>query len=251
MRFGFVGACLALTLAVAALQPASAQQAEPVLHHVAEVHVKPGMAAQFEAGHLARNERLRAAGVSFPLNASVSESLVYRFFTPVGDYAGLARRASEMAGVAPAAPGSPSAGEAIDHVETYLRWIEPDLGYLPESPRLADGEWGVVQRIRLYVQQGMVSGVADALREMAELYGAHGSGERRIITRRALGSDSPVMEVFLFGTDLADLYAHAEENEAQLGDALFEIRDRVASMCRRIEVENFTMRPDLSYQPPS
>jgi hypothetical protein len=251
MRFGIVAACLALVFAVGAPSLAAAQQAESVLHHVAEVHVKPGLAAQFEAAHLARNERLRTAGVSFATNASVSESLVYRFFTPVGDYAGLGRRASEMAGLAPAGPGGPSASEAIDHVETYLRWIEPDLGYLPASPRIEDGGWGVVQRVRLYVQQGMMGGVADALRELAALYQANGSAERRIVTRRALGSDSPVMEVFLFGTDLADLYTHSAQTEAQLGDALQEIRTRIGSMCRRIEIENFTVRPDLNYQPPS
>jgi hypothetical protein len=251
MRSGIVVSCLALAFALGAPQSAAAQQGEPILHYVAEVHVKPGLAAQFEAAHIARNERMESAGVSFAINSSVSESLVYRFFTPVGDYAGLGTRASQMAGLAPAAPGGPSANEAIDHVESYLRWIVPDLGYLPENPRIENAGQGMVQRVSLYVQQGMMGEVADALREMATLYEANGSAERRTVTRRALGSDSPVMEVFLFGTDTADLYTHAAQTEALLGDALQEIRARIGSMCRRIEVENFTVRPDLNYQPPS
>ena len=250
MRSGITIAFLALAFALGAPQSTIAQQAEPVLQYVAEVHVKPGLAAQFEAAHHARNERLRRAGVTFAFTSSVSESGVYRFFTPVGDYEGLARRQSEMAGVGAPAPGA-SANDAIDHVDSYLRWMAPALGYVPENPRLENGEWGVVRRVRLYVKQGMMGEVADALREMAALYQSSGSAEQRIVTRLALSSDSPVMEVFLFGRDAPDLYTHMARNDAQLGDADDELRARIGSMCRRIESENFTMRPDLNYQPPN
>lgn len=141
-------------------QGADGQQ-ESRLQHVTEVHVKPGQVPLFEAAHAGRNERMAAAGVSFVARGTVSEALVYRFVTPVGDYEGLARREAEMRGMPSRAPGAPNGNDAIDHVDTYLRWTRPDLGYAPDNPRLAGADRQAVQRVRVYVQQGKVDAVVE------------------------------------------------------------------------------------------
>ena len=248
MRSGIVVASLAMVFVAGSAQVATAQQDEPQLQHVAEVHVKPGMQAQFEAGHVARNGRMTDARVTFLNRATTSESLVYRFTTPVGDWAGLGQRASEMAGMAPAAPGGP---EAIDHVDTYLRWTRPDLTYIPANPRLEGSEWQFLQRVRLYVRQGKIGELTDLISDAVALYTEHDSPARFNVSQRALGADGPIIEIFFFGSDGADLYTEAAETQGQMGAALDDIRTRAGLLCRRIEITNHDIRRDLAYQPPS
>ena len=244
---------VAVLLAVAsvALAPwaSEAQNAEPTLQHVAEVHIKPGMLQVFEAAHAVRNDRLAQAGVSFPLRSAVTQGLVYRFVTPVGDWAGLGRRAEEMSGMPPAPAGSPNGGTAIDHVDSYLRWTRPDLNYVPETRRLETADWQAMQLVRIYVQQDKMGEVVDALRDARAMYARHAVPEQYNVFTRGIGADGPVVEIQFWGSSLTDLFATSEKLEAELGSEMNEIRARVASASRRIEVEQLTIRRDLNYAP--
>ncbi len=244
MRSGISAICLSMVLVAGC----SAPEVEGDLEHVVEVHVTPGMAAEFEAVANDRNARRAAANVTFLTRASRSESFVYRFVTPVGDWAGVEERATQMAGLGPASPGL-AGSDAIDHIDSYVRLRQPDLDYTPADPRLAGDEWGMVRRVRLYVHQGMMDEMADAIRGAVALYTERGIREPFITTRQAMGPDGPIMDVFFPGADLADYYAHAAETDATLGDAGEELRTRVRSLSRRIEVSHWTIRRDLSYQP--
>ncbi len=229
-------------------QGADGQQ-ESRLRHVTEVHVKPGQVPLFEAAHAGRNERMAAAGVSFVARGTVSEALVYRFVTPVGDYEGLARREAEMRGMPSRAPGAPNGNDAIDHVDTYLRWTRPDLGYAPDNPRLAGADRQAVQRVRVYVQQGKMDEVVAVLREVRELYGRHGIAEGYAVSIQGMGPDAPILEIQLSGSSLADIYEAGARIEGLLGSEMNEFRDRLGAASRRIEIDNFRIRRDLFYQP--
>ena len=251
MRSRILVAALAMVFVAGSALVAVSQEAESQLQLVAEVHVKPGLVADFEAAHNDRNERKTQAGVSFLTRASISESLVYRFTTPVGDWAGVDKRASEMGELAPAAPGMQQAVEAaIDHVDTYIRRTRPQLNYVPANPRLQPAEWGFVHRVELYVRQGMMDEVAGVIQQAAALYEQHDSGETFFVTSQVRGADGPMMEIALLAADAADFYTHAAETDAQMGEALQELRAQVGALCRRIEISNYIFRRDLGYQPP-
>jgi hypothetical protein len=226
-------------------------QQESVLQHVAEVHVKPGQEQLFEAAHAARNERLAAAGVTFLFRSAVTEALVYRFVTPVGDYEGLARRGEEMSEVAARAPGQPNGNEAIDHVDSYLRWTRPDLGYQPEAPRLETADWQAFQRVRIYVKQGMMGEVFDVFGDVRDLYERNDVPERYTVSLQSLGSDGPIVEVQLFGSSMADIYQVGMELEESMGAEMNSLRLRLGPLARRIEVDNLMIRRDMGYQPPN
>lgn len=230
-------------------QGTEGQQAEAVLQHIAEVHVNPGQVALFEAADEKRRDRLAAAGVSFVVRASATEALVYRFVTPVGDYEGLDRRVAEMNQVAPPASGDPNGSDAIDHVDTYLRWTAPDLGYAPESPRLMVADWHAIRRIRIYVKQGKVGEVAEVFREIRDLYQRNNISETHSVSVQALGADAPIIEVQVFGSSMTDIYEAGERIEASVGAELDAFRTRIGTLSRRVEIDNFVIRRDLGYQP--
>ncbi len=234
--------------AASAPQMTAGQVAESALQHVAEVNVKPRLIQQFEAGHAVRNQRMASADVSFAVRASVSESLVYRFVTPVGDMDGLQRRSSEMSNWAPAPAGSPNGNAAIDHVDSYLRWTRPDLGYTPANPRLANSEWQAIQRFRIFVAQGKMNEMADVLRDVAALYKAHDIREGYQVFVQGLGADGPIVEIQVFGASLADIYETGERLDEQIGAQMNQIRTRVGALSRRVELDNFQIRRDLGYQ---
>jgi hypothetical protein len=246
MRFGISAICLSMVLVAGCDSP----QAEGDLEHVVELHIKPGMAADFEATVNDRNARRASTGVTFLTRASANESFVYRFVTPVGDWAGLGERATQMAGLGPASPGI-SGNEAIDYIDSYVRLRQPELDYTPADPRLANDAWGMVQRVRLYVHQGMMDEMTAVIRDAGALYTEHGIQEPFIVTRQAMGADGPIMEVFFPAADPADLYTHAAQVEEELGEAGAALSARVAALCRRVEVSNFMIRRDLGYQPES
>lgn len=248
-------ACLTALLGVtaAALAPwaAEAQDPESVLQQVAEVHVKPGGIPVFEAAHGVRNERKAQAGVSFVTRSAVSESLVYRFVTPVRDWDGLGQRAEEMSGMPPAPAGSPDGNSAIDHVDSYLRWSRPDLGYQPQNPRLQTADWQAMQLVRIHVIQGKMGDVIDVLEDAKALYARHGVREGYAVYIRGLGEGAPMVELQFWGSSMSDLYAASERLEARIGSELDGIRARAAEVSRSIEVHNFMIRRDLNYQPAS
>jgi len=238
----------AVLLAACAPQSTDGQQ-EPQLQHIAEVHVKPSGVALFEAAHLERNERIAAAGVSFLFRSSVSESLVYRFVSPVGDVDGLARRDAEMGRMAAPAAGQLNGNDAIDYVDTYTRWTRPDLSYTPTAPRVATADWQAIQRIRIYVHQGKVAEVADVLGEIRDFYTQHSIPETYSVTVQGVGPDGPVVEVQLFGASLSDIYEVGEQLNQEHGSEMNAFRGRVGALARRVQIDNFAIRRDLNYQP--
>ena len=240
---------LVALLAACAAQGTEGQQGEPQLQHVAEVHVKPGQVALFETAHANRNDRLAAAGVSRLFRSSVSEAIAYRFVTPVGDFEGLARHRAEMSEVAAPAAGAAQGSDAISHVDSYLRLTRPDLGYNPANPRLQASEWQAIRRIQIKVQQGKVGDVADILREVAELYRQNDIGERYSVSVRTLGPDTPIVEIQLFGSSVADIYEATSRTEGTLGTQLDALRSRIGEVARSVEYDNFTIRRDLNYRP--
>ena len=225
-------------------------EVEGDLEHVVEVHVNPGMAAEFEALVNDRNARRAAAGVTFLTRASRSESIVYRFVTPVGDWAGVEERATQMAGLGPASAGL-SGTDVIDHIDAYVRLRQPELDYTPDDPRLDGDEWGMVRRVRFHVHQGMMDEMTEAISGAVALYAEHGIREPFITTRQVMGSGGPIMDVFFPAADPADYYGQAPETDSALGEAAVELRNRVRELSRRIEVSNWTIRRDLSYEPAS
>ena len=241
---------LASVLLLALVPQGLVGQTESVLQHVAEVHVKPGQEQLFEAAHAQRSERLAASGVSFLFRATMSESLVYRFITPVGDYEGLARRNEEMGRVATPREGELNGNEAIDRVDSYLRWTRPDLGYRPDNARLEVADWQAVQRVRIYVKQGKMGDVLDVLRDVRALYERNEVPESYGVSVQAMGADGPIVEIQLWGSSMADIYQVGMELQESLGAEMNEVRTRLGPLARRIEADNMMIRRDLGYQPP-
>ena len=149
----------------------------------------------------------------------------------------------------PAPAGSPDGNTAIDHVDSYIRWTQPELNYQPENPRLQSADWEALQLVRIYVQQGKMGDVLDALRDAAALYERHGVRDSYMVFIRGIGADGPAVEIQFFGSSLTDLYQASDRIAAEVGEEGNQIRSRIGALARSIEVDNYTIRRDLNYTP--
>lgn len=70
-----------------------------------------------------------------------------------------------------------------------------------------------------------------------------------LVYTQTTGADAPLVEIQVFGSSLADVYATGDRLDALLAAEMGELNRRVLALSRRIEVDNFDLRQDLGYQP--
>ena len=236
---------LTLGCLVAATGSASAQF---VLRE--DVHVPPGVTAEFESASKARTARMAEGGVSFSRLAAANESRShYRFQTILDDsFASVGTWRQEIADM-PAGTNSRGVTDLIESIDRSVWQARPDLSYIPDTLRVAAGEIGVVREVVLYPKFGLTQQVAELLREIRGLYRQHGIAGRRVVRELVLGAKGPAFTIVFLARDGQDLDADLEKTGTALGSDLQGLIGRVNRLCRDVEIGNYTNRSDLGYQP--
>lgn len=216
---------------------------------IEEVYVVPGMGPEFEAAAKARTLRMAAGNVSFTQLAGGSENGFYRFLTLLAnDFSSLDRWREEVAAMPPAASPA-NAAEIIQRIDRSVWRYRSDLSHLPENPRLEDSEFGFSRTVRLYVKFGAEAEASTLLRQIAALEKEANVRDPRFVSSQVLGSDMPVFELQFFALDAADHYRQTARKVDALGEAFQALVTQVNRLCRRVEVENYIPKPELTYQP--
>ncbi len=237
-----VGVFLAGSIPLATAQGAQESQ----LIRILELHVKPGMTAEFEAGRKRVVARWAETDVSFPAQMSVNEQGVYRQVSVVGGWEDFERRRQEfqaMSGNNPVAQG------VVDHIRQSILRTRPELGYAPDNPRVSFGEVGFIRYVFIYLRPGTGGEAAEILTKFSALNRRHNIRDNIIVTSSVVGYDAPMLLLRFHARDLDDYYRQNRENRRMLGDEGADLRRQMGALARRIETSNNVWRRDLSYQP--
>ncbi|MCZ6879287.1 MAG: hypothetical protein O7G29_14235 [Acidobacteria bacterium] len=239
--------CLGLSLsAVIAQTPADGQ-----LVRVLQIHVKPGMAAQYEEARKDVIAHLASNRFSYPFSVSRDESLVYRNITQIDNGADLDKRSAEFARIMASLDSSISRrlDEAIDHLTHWTFRTRPDLAYAPENPRLSPEDVGLHHYAFLYLRPGTGTEAADALKNLRELWTKHAPGDALVVAQAVTGPDLPMLLVRIPAKDAADHYAQSDRIQNAAGEEYQRLLGQLRRTYRRLEQSNNTVVPGLSYQP--
>ena len=228
---------------------AAAQQRESQLRLVEDIHVNPGMVAEFEARSKARAARMAKGNVTFAIRAAVTEGSVYRFTTLLeNDFASLDKRSEQLDARPPADPPRRPSG-AIGHIDRSIIRARPDLSYFPDNPRLQPSEFGFLHELRLYLRGGARAEVAGLLQKISELNKMHNTRDQRFVSSQVIGPGGRVVFIRFPARDAADYYTQRARNAGSLGDEFQALVSQINGLCRRIESVNYTIRRDLGYRP--
>ena len=219
---------------------------EGQLVRITEIHVKPGMRVEFEAGRERVIARWAEHGFSFPGQMSVNEQGVYRLVAITGGWEDFERRRQEVQ----AMPGnSPAAFGAVDHIRQSVLVTRPELAYATDNPRLPGDEAGFLRYVFIYLRPGTGDQAAEIMTKYSALYRRHNVGDSIIVASSVVGYDAPMLLLRFEARDVEDNYAQNDKNNSMLGDEGADLRRQMGALARRIEPSNNVWRRDLSYQP--
>ncbi len=239
--------CLGLGLSTVTAQTPSDGQFVRVL----QVHVKPGMTAQYEAARKDLIAHLAANRFSYPFSVSRGEDLVYRSITPLESWADLDKRSAEQAKILSSLDSSIRSrlDETIDHLTHWTFRTRPDLAYTPENSRLSTEEVGLHHYAFLYLRRGTGNEVDEAFKNLRDLLKKHGPGDGLVVAQAVTGPDLPMLLVRISAKDAADYYAQSERTQNAAGEEFQRLLAQLRRTYRRLEQSNNTIVPGLSYQP--
>ena len=219
---------------------------ESQLIAITELHVKPGMNAEFEAGRKRVIARWEEHGRSFPAQMSVNEQGVYRQVSFRGGWEDFDRSRQEVQ----AMPGNnPRARGVVDHIRQSILRTRPELSYAPDDPRVPGAEAGFIRYVFIYLRPGTGDEAAEILTKYSALNRRHNIRDNTIVTSSVVGYDAPMLLLRFHARDVEDYYAQSQENNRMLGDEGADLRRQMGALARRIETSNNVWRRDLSYQP--
>ncbi len=239
--------CLSLGLSAIMAQTPSDGQFVRVL----QVHVKPGMTAQYEAARKDIIAHLATHNFSYPFSVSRDENLVYRRITLLENWADLDKRSAELAKIRPSLDSSivSRLNEAIDHISYWTFRTRPDLAYTPENPRLLPEDVGLYHYAFLYLRRGKRNEVEEAFTDLRELWKKHAPGDGLVVAQAVTGPDLPMLLVRIPAKDAADYYAQNERVQNAAGEEYQRLLAQLRRTYRRLEQSNNTVLPGLSFQP--
>lgn len=236
--------------ATAVVPVAFAQEAGMV--RVIAAHVQFGHQQHYESVIPRMWEAFEEAGVTGPIfvSSGVSEPDVYTFVVPVASFAQLdANQAATSKAFA-------SAGDVVAEIQGMTTGVDqsiwamrPDLGYAPETPRVAETEAGFTHATFLYPHPGKALAFEGIIKEASELRKKHGITDAVAVGQLVIGDGGPAYAVIIDAKDQADYYAHAAKVAEKMGEDWQALIAKAGPMLKGLENQSWTPRPDLAYQP--
>jgi hypothetical protein len=131
----------------------------------------------------------------------------------------------------------------------WLSMSRPDLSYVPENPRIQQGEAQYVRYTFLHIEPGTEDRIDAALKKFAALYRKHKISTGFIVGAAITGTNLPFYVVGVAGKSAADLFTENEKNIAAMGAEWQALFAEIGSMLRTTKILEIQPRPDLSYMP--
>jgi len=139
--------------------------------------------------------------------------------------------------------------ESLESWTMAVYMSRPDLSYVPENPRLKEGEGNYVRwlvlRLKVVDNEEKIN---DILRRWAALYKRKGIRDGFWITVSVIENDMPVMVVVQHARDEADYYENAKHIHEQLGGESEALWKEFSQYVRSEEVINAHYVEEHSYK---
>lgn len=219
---------------------------------VIAAHVQFGHQQHYESVIPRMWEAFKEAGVANPVfvASGVSDPATYTFVVPAANFAAL------DSGQAAAAKAYASATDVVAEIQEMTTGVDqsiwamrPDLGYTPETPRIAESEAGFTHGTFLYPHPGKAQAFEGIIKEASELRKKHGITDAVAVGQLVIGDGGPAYVVMTGAKDQADYYAHAAMTAEKMGEDWQALIAKAGPMLRGLENQSWAPRPDLSYQP--
>jgi hypothetical protein len=101
----------------------------------------------------------------------------------------------------------------------------------------------------LFLRRGTGNEVAEALKNLRELWKSHGPGDDLVVAQAVTGPDLPMLLIRIPAKDAADYYTQNERIQNAAGEEFQKLLGQLRRTYRRLEQSNNTVVPGLSYQP--
>ncbi len=193
----------------------------------------------------------KEANFSYPISAWTDGMFHYYIFYPVKDYN---EKDDIYAALWEAADlwGMDRMNKMWETVEThntfYIRNI-PELSYVPENPRLKDGEGIFAIWDMHFVEPAKDAEYRRAAKKYSEMLKGAGFGDYVNLHIGDLGYEATAYLWTLYGNSIADLWTENEKLWETLGEEGQEHNQKTLSLLKKREFKQFWYVKKLSYTP--
>ena len=215
------------------------------------LHLEPG---SFDAWETARKERLEVYeqhNYPFQEFVSLSSDGIARVNIRLDNgWEDMAKQRAWFQSLPASARSSfqnPSNG--VRYVVRHIGRPQPDLFYVPDNPRLEQGEVNMFHEIRLYTTPGSGQEVRATLASIASLMAEHELSDPRFVRSNFVGGEGFSYSVFTPAESAAAYFEQSESNSETMGSDWQELLAELGANLRKVERINWAGRRDLSYAP--
>ena len=143
----------------------------------------------------------------------------------------------------------PNRGGRYRYMVRHIGRPQPDLFYVPDNPRLEQGEANMFHEIRLYTTPGSGQEVRATLASIASLMAEHELSDPRFVRANIVGGEGFSYSVFTPAESAAAYFEQSESNSETMGSDWQELLTELGANLRKVERINWAGRRDLSYAP--
>ena len=214
-------------------------------------HLEPG---SFDAWETARKERLEVYEQhNYPFQdfVSLSSDGVARINIRLANgWEDMEKRRTWFQSLPASARSSfQNRNNGVRYMVQHIGRPQPDLFYVPDSPRLEQGEANMFHEIRLYTTPGSGQEVRATLASIASLMAAHELSDPRFVRFNFVGGEGLSYSVFTPAESAAAYFEQSESNSETMGADWQQLLAELGANLRKVERINWAGRRDLSYTP--
>ena len=239
--------------------PAAAQEpAAPQIAFVYSEHVRASMTEEYEAMtkeyiDLMISMPEATEGVRF--TTVMGPEIGYAFVSFTDDFSGIDRMYQSWETLMGAAGEklmelASKAGAAVDHAESFLLMLRPDLSYQVEAAALKPMSDTPLRMYHWwYGIPGQEAKLEAVAKDFAQLYKSKGVERGWLIYQAITGPDLPMYLVVETAKDEVDYHTAVRAVQEQLGEEGKELSGKAMKVTRRMDINHGWVRPDLSFPP--
>jgi len=219
-----------------------------------DVLVKPSKVVEFEAATKDEVALFSKHKFPYPWSSASTDDLHYYFLIPVDKFADIdniykaldetqKKMGAEYQTLTKRFSGT------YKYTRMYIWYLNHELSYTPENPRLKVGEEKYLHYSYFYFKQGMEKEAEEISKKWKALYKSKNIPDRYYLWIGDIGTDMPVYCVAGGGKTAADFFSQAEKNDKLLEEEAMALWEKTLKLCRKIEQKTGRPRPDLSLIP--
>lgn len=227
------------------------EEQEAQLWLVWDILVKPSKVMEFEKAMKDQVALYKKLKFPYPWSAASTEDNYYYFLVHIKKFADIDNMYKAFAEAEKKMGAEYKAIEksfigTYEYVHPYLAYLNPELSYFPENPRVKPGEEGYLFYTYLYFKPGMEAEAEAVCKEWKALYKSKGVPDSYFMWIGDIGTDMPMFCVVQSGKTGSDFYAQAEKRQKEMGNEATKLWAKTAKICRKVEQKIGMPRPDLS-----